>query len=56
MRTIRVHLGPEYTVVLTSWSDDGSSSVTEMAINNGNTVKKFDATVFAGFDVPGDVT
>ena len=42
------------TVAETSWSD--TWSVTEMAINNGNTVKKFDATVFAGFDVPGDVT
>ena len=42
-------------VAATGWSD--AWSVTEMAINNGNTVKKFDATVFfAGFDVPGDVT
>ncbi len=37
----------------TSWSQGTAS---ELTIDNGNTIKKFDQTVFAGFDVPVDVS
>jgi hypothetical protein len=38
---------------ITSWSDPNSAH-SEMTIDSGNTIKKFDQTVFAGFDVPVD--
>jgi 1,4-alpha-glucan branching enzyme len=40
-------------VSIASWSDPNTAH-SEMSIDNGNTIKKFDQTVFAGFDVPVD--
>jgi hypothetical protein len=40
-------------VNITGWSTPNSSH-SEMTIDNGNTIKKFDQAVFAGFDVPVD--